>query len=93
MLLIIQVLAYIGIDVFAICFSIDSPNSLKNAINLWIQEIKELCLYVPFILVGMKSDIRDLVINQPHWKLDNSEMELFPNLTCANFKIQLIEIK
>ena len=79
-------LEYIGVDVFAICFSFDSPNSLQNAINLWIPEIKELRPDTPFILVGLKSELRDIAQNRPPWRLDNSNMELIPNSTCENLK-------
>lgn len=79
-------LLYDGVNVFAICFSFDSPNSLQNAINIWIPEIKESCPNVPFILVGLKSDLRDSAMNQPPWRLNNSNMKLIPNSTCENLK-------
>ena len=82
----LRCLLYDGVDVFAICFSFDSPNSLQNAINLWIPEIKELRPDTPFILVGLKSELRDIDQKRPPWRLDNSNMELIPNSTCENLK-------
>jgi small GTP-binding protein len=52
-------LSYPQTDVFVICFSLVSPTSLENVQNMWLPEIKEHCPTCPFILVGMKSDLRD----------------------------------
>lgn len=49
---------YFETDVFCVCFSIDDRRSLENAEEKWIPEIKEECPGVPFILVGMKGDLR-----------------------------------
>jgi Ras-related C3 botulinum toxin substrate 1 len=46
-------------DVFMICFSLVSPTSLENVQNRWLPEIKKHRPIFPFILVGMKSDLRD----------------------------------
>ena len=46
-------------DVFVLCFSLVSPKSLINIRDKWIPEIKEHCPDTPYILVGMKSDLRD----------------------------------
>jgi Ras-related C3 botulinum toxin substrate 1 len=55
----IRPLSYTQTDVFVICFSLVSPTSLENVQNIWIPEIKEYCPTTPYILVGMKSDLRD----------------------------------
>jgi Ras-related C3 botulinum toxin substrate 1 len=52
-------LSYPQTDVFVICFSLVSPTSLENVQNMWVPEIKEHCPSTPYILVGMKSDLRD----------------------------------
>lgn len=52
-------LSYPSTEVFIVCFSLVAPTSLENVQNAWIQEISEHCPGVPFILVGMKSDLRD----------------------------------
>jgi len=52
-------LSYPGTDIFVICFSLVGPTSLENVQSTWIPEIKEHCPDAPFILVGLKSDLRD----------------------------------
>jgi small GTP-binding protein len=52
-------LSYPSTDVFLLCFSLVSPTSLENIENMWIPEIKEFCPDKPFVLVGLKSDLRD----------------------------------
>lgn len=52
-------LSYPGTDVFLVCFSLVSKVSLENVKNVWIPEISEACPDVPFVLVGLKSDLRD----------------------------------
>jgi small GTP-binding protein len=52
-------LSYPQTDVFVICFSLVAPTSLENVQNMWVPEVKEHCPSTPYILVGMKSDLRD----------------------------------
>jgi small GTP-binding protein len=52
-------LSYPQTDVFVICFSLVAPTSLENVQNMWVPEVKEHCPTTPYILVGMKSDLRD----------------------------------
>lgn len=52
-------MSYPGTDVFAICFSLVDQTSLDNVEKIWIREIKENCPDTPYILVGLKSDLRD----------------------------------
>ena len=52
-------LSYPQTDVFILCFSLVSPTSLENVKNMWVPEVKEHCPDTPYILVGMKSDLRD----------------------------------
>ena len=40
------------------CFSIDSPNSLKNIQEKWTPEVRHFCPNVPIVLVGNKKDLR-----------------------------------
>jgi small GTP-binding protein len=61
----IRPLSYPQTDVVMICFSLVSQTSLENIQNMWIPEIKEYCPNVPYILVGMKSDLRDTVSQRP----------------------------
>lgn len=55
----LRALGYFETDIFCICFSIDNKQSLENAEKKWIPEIKEECPGTPFILVGIKGDLRD----------------------------------
>ena len=50
---------YPNTDVFIVCFSLVAPDSLENVNTIWIPEINNYCPGVPFILVGLKSDLRD----------------------------------
>jgi small GTP-binding protein len=52
-------LSYPQTDIFVICFSLVAPTSLENVQNMWVPEVKEHCPNTPYILVGMKSDLRD----------------------------------
>jgi small GTP-binding protein len=52
-------LSYPQTDVFVICFSLVAPTSLENVQNMWVPEVKQHCPTTPYILVGMKSDLRD----------------------------------
>jgi len=55
-----RVLSYPDSDVFLLCFSISSENSLSNIKEKWLPELKEHgpkdC---PIVLCGLKADIRD----------------------------------
>ncbi|KAL3320452.1 GTP-binding protein Rho1 [Cichlidogyrus casuarinus] len=52
-------LSYPDTDVILIGFSIDSPDSLRNVKDKWIQEVKHFCPNVPVVLVGNKKDLRN----------------------------------
>ncbi|CAF1439440.1 unnamed protein product [Adineta steineri] len=52
-------LAYPGTDIFIICFSVISPDSLKNVREEWVKEVSHYCPGTPFILVGTKIDLRN----------------------------------
>jgi Ras-related C3 botulinum toxin substrate 1 len=57
-----------------ICFSLVSPDSLDNVQNMWIPELKEHCPNVPYILLGLKSDLRDIVAANPEeWKENGAQ--------------------
>ncbi|KAK8881404.1 hypothetical protein M9Y10_004140 [Tritrichomonas musculus] len=46
-------------DLFILCFSLVSPESLENVEMIYYPEIKEYCPESPYILIGLKSDLRD----------------------------------
>lgn len=48
-----------GVDLFLICFSLVTRNSMANVEKKYLPEILELCPGVPFLLVGTKQDLRD----------------------------------
>jgi small GTP-binding protein len=65
-------------DVFLICFSIDSPTSLKNVSSIWHPEIKQHSTKAnaPIFLVGMKSELRAVATAEPEVKRHPSIQEL-----------------
>jgi Ras-related C3 botulinum toxin substrate 1 len=69
-----RMLSYPQTDVFIICFSLVSPYSLEKVQSMWAPEIKKHCPRTPYILVGMKSDLRDIVAANPdEWKAKGME--------------------
>lgn len=52
-------LSYQRANVVLVCFSIDSPTTLKNVKEKWWPEINHFLPDVPFILVGNKLDLRN----------------------------------
>ncbi|ANB11778.1 Rho family GTPase RHO1 [Sugiyamaella lignohabitans] len=54
----LRALSYPEVDIVLICFSVDSPASLDNVYDKWIPEVSHYCQGVPFILVGLKTDLR-----------------------------------
>ena len=54
----VRPLSYPDTDVILMCFSINSPDSLKNIPKKWTPEVKQFCPNVPIILVGNKKDLR-----------------------------------
>ncbi|XP_059510380.1 rho-related GTP-binding protein RhoB-like [Stegostoma tigrinum] len=51
-------LSYPDTDVILICFSVDSPDSLRNIPDKWMPEVRHFCPGVPVVLVGNKKDLR-----------------------------------
>ncbi|KAF8460356.1 GTP-binding protein-like protein rho2, partial [Kalaharituber pfeilii] len=52
-------LAYSKAHVILIGYAVDTPDSLENVQNKWVDEANERCPGVPIILVGLKKDLRD----------------------------------
>jgi GTPase SAR1 family protein len=48
-----------GTNVFVTCFSFVWPSSLEGLQEPWLPEIKKHCPNIPYILVGLVSDVRD----------------------------------
>jgi len=55
----IRPLSYARTDVILMCFSIGSPDSLRNVLEIWIPEVKRYCPDVPIILLGNKKELRN----------------------------------
>lgn len=51
--------SYPNTDVFLVCFSLISPDSLEDIERVWIPDVKQYCSTASLILVGLKSDLRD----------------------------------
>lgn len=51
-------LSYPETDVILICFAVDYPTSMLNVQDKWLPEILHFCEGVPFLLVGLKTDLR-----------------------------------
>ena len=51
-------LHYPSTDVFVICFSVDSPDSLQNVRHIWLPELRYYAANVPIVLVANKIDLR-----------------------------------
>ncbi|CAL6029746.1 Rac/Rho-like_protein [Hexamita inflata] len=45
-------------DVVLVCYAVDNIISFNNTVSKWIPEIKQFMPSKPFILVGLKSDLR-----------------------------------
>ncbi|CAO3651230.1 unnamed protein product [Mucor hiemalis] len=54
----VRPLSYLHTNVLLLCFAIDSPDSLDNVQEKWIEELNTYCFGVPIILVGCKKDLR-----------------------------------
>jgi small GTP-binding protein len=52
-------LSYPQTDIFIIGFSLVDEVTLENVENAWTPEVKEHCPNTPYILLGLKSDLRD----------------------------------
>lgn len=55
----LRALSYPEVDILLVCFSVDNPLSLDNVYDKWVPEISHHCPGVPFILVGLKTDLRN----------------------------------
>ena len=51
-------LSYPQTDVFLIAFSVDRKVSYENVRDKWLPEIKHHCPNTPWILLGLKADLR-----------------------------------
>lgn len=62
-------LSYPDSHVILICISVDSPDSLQNVYEKWIQEVNHFCSGLPALLIGCKKDLRnDEVTKRKLWE-------------------------
>uniref|UniRef100_A0A3Q1F0X7 GTP-binding protein rhoA-like n=1 Tax=Acanthochromis polyacanthus TaxID=80966 RepID=A0A3Q1F0X7_9TELE len=63
-------LSYAYADVVLICYDVMSPSSFDNVFQRWYPEVKQICVGVPIILVGCKTDLRsDKFLEEELWSL------------------------
>ncbi|ODN96582.1 rho family protein [Cryptococcus wingfieldii CBS 7118] len=56
-------LSYSKAHVILIAFSVDTPDSLENVTQKWIEEVRSICgKAIPVILVACKTDLREKAI-------------------------------
>jgi Ras-related C3 botulinum toxin substrate 1 len=68
-------LAYPDTDVFMICFSVVNPASLEDVKTKWFPEVEHHCPTTPYFLVGMMTDLREIVAATPvEWKAKGMEV-------------------
>ena len=51
--------SYPDTDCFLVCFSIEDQNSFRSVTQRWIPQIRHHCPTTPFLIVGLKTDLRD----------------------------------
>uniref|UniRef100_A0A0V0J1U4 Rho-related GTP-binding protein RhoQ n=1 Tax=Schistocephalus solidus TaxID=70667 RepID=A0A0V0J1U4_SCHSO len=54
----VRELSYGGAQIFVICFSVADPDSQNSVTEKWVHEIQRINRKVPFLLVGLQSDLR-----------------------------------
>ncbi|AFR95892.1 rho family, other [Cryptococcus neoformans C23] len=56
-------LSYSKAHVILIAFAVDTPDSLENVTQKWIEEVRSICgKAIPVILVACKTDLRDKAV-------------------------------
>ena len=71
---ILRPISYPQTDVFIVAYSIESQSSFESVTEKWIPEIRHHCPNVPFILVGMKEDLRNDAATIEKLKQSNKTM-------------------
>lgn len=78
----LRVLSYINSDVFLVCFSVNNPETLDNAEECWVPELRGYMPNTPFVLVGTQTDVRN---TKPYFQDQVSCGKL---LTTRNFRVR-----
>lgn len=79
-------LSYPQTDVFLICFSCLSPQSLENVREKWIPELEHHCPGVPKLVIGTQSDLKQdpEVVAKSKKALSPDLRRLFKNKNCKD---------
>lgn len=65
-------LSYSKAHIILIAFSVDTPDSLDNVTQKWIEEVRSICgTQIPVILVACKTDLRDRAIENGTYSPEN----------------------
>lgn len=78
-------LSYSKAHVILIAFAVDTPDSLENVTQKWIEEVRSICgKAIPVILVACKTDLRDKAVANgtysPERFTDHATVRLPPSL-------------
>lgn len=60
-------LSYAHSHVILIGFAINVPDSFVHAKTKWVEEVRKCCPKTPYLLVGLKKDLRDMAINRENF--------------------------
>lgn len=84
-------LNYPQTDVFILCISLVEPRTIDGIVNELGPETKEHCPTAQRILVGLKSDIRDEMLNNPESreKYEAEGYEPIPTSRCEEVKEEI----
>ena len=55
----LRTITYPQTDLFLVAFSVDCTDSLENVREHWIHEIRYHCPNTPWLLLGLKADLRN----------------------------------
>ncbi|KAL4238223.1 hypothetical protein ACF0H5_002935 [Mactra antiquata] len=72
----LRVISYMNCDIFLVCFSVISRESLDSVTSHWVPEINHYLPKTPFIVVATQTDMRNMTpINGVHTKPEVSLKE------------------
>lgn len=71
----LRALAYPNTNVVLVCFSVTSPATRDNVQSFWLNEIDARAPGVPWLLIGMKTDLRADKNNEEHRRNKNHQSE------------------
>ena len=70
-------LSYPETDIFLVCYSVSDPSSFARIKSKWVPELRNFTGNTPFIVVGLKSDFRDVDVDVEE-KEDELHIECIP---------------